>query len=93
MTDFYDFKELSSCVKNFDVDENGNQIKWTEICRMEFSSGEPNVMRVWYSYAGEPKVVNLMKNIRKARRSTQSHSTLKQLYTSPLLLSSAKYED
>jgi len=64
--DFFDFKELSLKLRNFDVIEEGNQVKWTKLRVMEFVHSEPNTMRVKHAYNEGFETVDLMKRSRKA---------------------------
>ena len=94
MEDFCDFKEMSNCVRNFGVDEDGNTVKWTKICSMEFTKKEPDTMHFRYLYDQDPpkKCLKLMKRARHTRQSIQS-MPLRQLRSTYIPLSVAKFND
>lgn len=94
MEDFCDFKEMSNCVRNFGVDEDGNTVKWTKICSMEFTKKETDTMHFRYLYDQDPpkKCLKLMKRARHTRQSIQS-MPLRQLRSTYIPLSVAKFND
>ena len=47
-TDLYDFKETSNCIRNFEVTEDGDRIRWTKIRSMSFSAENPDIMHIRY---------------------------------------------
>ena len=66
----FDFKKVASCMKNFNVGENGCRIKWINICETKLMKREPFQVKRKYSHASTEEVtLNLQ---RKARGKTST---------------------
>ena len=93
LEDFFDFKKMASSIRNFEVDEDGHKVKWTQIRAMEFSNQHPNTMFIRYRYDKDAKCVNLMTSRRNMRQRITEKPQLKQLRTTSIPLSAAKFAD
>jgi len=94
LEDFYDFKHLrSKCFRNFEVDEEGKKVKWSQIRSMEFSSKNPDKMFIRYAYGKDTICVNLMSGGKNTRRSVTVHPQLIVLWTTAIPVPAAKFAD
>ena len=63
--DFFDFKDLSTKVRNLDMTSDGEKVRWTQIHLITFKAASPNTVEIMYDYNGLPKFVNLFPITRK----------------------------
>ena len=88
---FFDFKLMETNIKNLDIDENGNKIKWKEIRQIEFNDEKPNCLMVKYDYDGDTHLVKLNPNLRKQSKEPKLFKLFQN--TDRPKLSSDKYKD
>ena len=74
--DIFNFKELTTQIRNLEVDTQGSKIKWTEIKTVSFSKECPDTGRIQYDYDGPEVSVNLFPNL----RNSMSDPKLNKLY-------------
>ena len=67
--DFYDFKLLSSELKNFDTNIYNEKVYWNSFKTLMFSITEPNMFQYKTDYEGDILSVDLLRHLR-------SHKTL-----------------
>jgi hypothetical protein len=88
-SDFKDFKELATHIRNLDFDTQGQKIKWNELRTVQFTQEMPDTLQIKYDYDGPVIYANLMPNLRHAM------STIPPLNTIDIspMLTKAKYQD
>lgn len=64
--DFFDFKDLSKNLLNFEVDTEGNKVSWLKIRSIKIKKCNPNVAEIKYGVDSPPVTLNLFQ---KGRRS------------------------
>ena len=50
LKDFWDIKEISNQIKNFDLDTNRMRISWLKVKRIRIKNTDPNVIDMSYDY-------------------------------------------
>ena len=91
LLNFFNFKAVAQSIKNFEITEDNEQIKWTKLRCLQFDKNEPDIMSVRYSYSEPFKRVNLLR--RKRKSSTAPAPELRQLRSQKNPLSKEKYKD
>ena len=64
--DFFDSKDLTTQIRNLEVDTDGSKINWTEIRTVSFSKDYPHTGRIQYDYDGPDVSFNLFPNLRNS---------------------------
>lgn len=63
---FFNFAEVSKCLKNFDLDLNKDKVYFSEIKTFRINSSDPNTVHIRYNY-GEPELqIDLTQRLRKS---------------------------
>ena len=89
---FFYFKDLSTQIRNLEVDTHGSKIKWTEIRTVSFSKDYPYTGRIQYDYDGPEVSFNLFPNLRNSMPEPKLNKLYKE-ENMPPKLSKAKYQD
>ena len=90
--DFFDFKDLTTQIRNLEIDTTGSKIRWTEIKTVSFSKDYPDTCTLQYDYDGPEINFNLFPNL----RNSIPEPKLNKLYNDekePPKLSKAKFRD
>ena len=78
LTDFYDFKSLSTQLQNFEKDDNGDRINWLKVRSLAIERHDPNVLMIKYHHEGNAVRLNLMQRVRR-RASVNDPGVLENL--------------
>ena len=92
--DFYDFAEVCSQFKNFDLDEDRQKVYWSGVRAFKISACSPTLIEFQYNFDGPVHKLDLMQR-RKSREDSQMPSVLPLscLRSDYPKISKQKYED
>jgi hypothetical protein len=94
--DFFDFKEISENLINFDLDSNREKVYVAKIRTLKISSNQPNEFKFKYDYrSNDFYTVNLLRRLRRSTELVTGASSLdlKVLRNNPIPLTYDKYND
>ena len=90
--DFYDFKLLSSELKNFDTNIDNEKVYWNSFKTLMFSITEPNMFQYKTDYEGDVLSVDLLRHLRSDAPCPQN-LILKPLRSEEIPINPKKYKD
>ena len=79
LQDFFDFKELSNLIRNFDMNSENEKLYWNSINVLTLISSMPNQLAYKTSYSGEAGKVALFQRLRLREIPNPLHLDLPQL--------------
>lgn len=90
---FFNFAEVSKCLKNFDLNLNKDKVYFSEIKTFRINSSDPNTVHIRYNYGEPEQQIDLTQRLRKSVTVDPKNITLSRLYDRPLPLTAEKYHD
>ncbi|GFN91926.1 DNA repair protein rhp54 [Plakobranchus ocellatus] len=93
---FVDYKTMSQQVKNFNVDDEGDKVKWSNVREFTVYGNDAQALYITYKYGGTQKRVDLQRRQRSS--GGNSHATVTEMsellyVTSQCGISKLKKED
>lgn len=65
-SDFLDFKDLASNLKNFDKDDNSDKVYWSKIRKLVIKQNDRNALHIQYEFDVDPVRVDLYRGKRNS---------------------------
>ena len=62
--DFINFKEMSSKVRNLNMNDSGNKISWSKVRQVVSKADDPSALYIKTSYNGQPQRLDLIRRKR-----------------------------
>ena len=62
--DFINFKEMSSKVRNLNMNDSGNKISWSKVRQVVSKADDPSALYIKTSYNGQPQHLDLIRRKR-----------------------------
>ena len=90
--DIYNFKDLCKLLKNKQKDENGNIIKWRQICQLAVRKDDPRHVFFTYYHGDHFLKFDLFRRCRGKILNLGKHP-IQRLYNCRLHIAKAKYDD
>ena len=90
---FFDFKEVASCLKNFERDTNNEKVFLSEIKTFRIEADRPHLLLFKYNFQDAERCLDLFQRKRRSSSTDLGAISLKRLYNQPLTLSSDKFND
>ena len=74
---FFDFKQHSVALKNFERDENADKVEWMKIKSARITREEPDILQLRYDFHPNYVKVNLFRGRRKSEQTVAQLQILK----------------